>query len=45
MSESDTQFKNERIKDVMGRMKVLKVQEWEELIMILARILQMIENK
>jgi hypothetical protein len=45
MSESDNDFKNERAKEVMGRFKVMKIHDLEELILVLAKIISMIKNR
>lgn len=45
MNESDKERKAERAKEVLGRLKVIKINDLDELILLLARILSMIKNK
>jgi hypothetical protein len=45
MNESDRERRSERAKEVLGRLKVIKINDLEELILMMARILSMIKGK
>jgi hypothetical protein len=45
MSNSESDNKQDRVRDALGRFKIIKINDVDELVVLLAKILSLIKNK